>query len=338
MIAPLARLGSGWRRFWFEPHESSTLALFRIAFGLLVTAWTLSLIPTLFDFFGPDGVAPGSFENYPGDWGVLPNPAGTPILLLVFATLLLGSVALTVGLFTRVSSVVVFVGVLSFEHANTLIGNSGDGLIRNLAFYLMFAPSGTALSLDRLRRSREDFWSFPATAPWVLRLIQIQLSVGYLSAVWHKVQSDLWRGGSAVSYAMRLQDIHRFPFPGFITQSVILTEALTFGSLALELSLAILVWNRAARPWVMTLGATMHLAIDYSILIGFFSLAMFVTYLAFLRAETGTRLILATRDRALTRLRNRTQGHRTRTRHVRLGEPAATAERGARVDSTAAGD
>lgn len=312
MIRPLAQLGSAWRRFWFEPQQSSTLALFRICFGLLVVGWTLSLIPTLFDFFGGDGVAPGSFEDYPGDWGLVPNPAGGPILLLLFAALLLASVALTVGLFTRVAAIVVWAGVLSFEHANTLIGNSGDGLIRNLAFYLMFAPSGIALSMDRLRRSRSaggtldgGFWTFPDTAPWVLRLIQIQLSVGYLSAVWHKIQSELWRGGTAVSYAMRLEDIHRFPIPGFITQSTMLVEALTFGTLALELSLGILVWNRAARPWVMTFGVLMHLMIDYSILIGFFSLAMFVTYLAFLPAETATRLILATRDRVRERIRRR---------------------------------
>ena len=304
-MRPVAQLGSAWRRFWFEPAQSSTLALFRIAFGLLSVAWTLSLAPTLFDFYGVGGVAPGSSENFSGDWGVLPNPAGGPTLLLVFAVLLLGSVALTLGLYTRVAAIVVFVGVLSFEHANTLIGNSGDGLIRNLAFYLMLAPSGTALSLDRLRRSRADFWSFPLVAPWVLRLVQIQLSIGYLSAVWHKVQSDLWRTGTAVSYAMRLQDIHRFPIPGFVTQSELLTEALTFGTLALELSLAILVWNRAARPWVMTFGALMHITIDYSILIGFFSLAMFVTYLAFLPAETATRLILTTRDRLPDRLRRR---------------------------------
>lgn len=303
LLRPFVQLGSAWRRFWFEPVPSSTLALVRICFGLLTTGWTLSLAPNLFAFYGVGGVAPGSSEDLSGDWGVLPNPAGGPTLLLVFGTLLLGSVALTLGLFSRVASVVVFVGVLSFEHANTLIGNSGDGLIRNLAFYLMFAPSGVALSLDRLRRARDDFWSFPLVAPWVLRLIQIQLSMGYLSAVWHKVQSSLWRTGTAVSYAMRLEDIHRFPFPGFITQSTMITEVLTYGTLALELSLAVLVWNRAARPWVMTFGMLMHLGIGYSILIGFFSLAMFVTYLAFLRAETATRLILATRDMVASRIR-----------------------------------
>jgi hypothetical protein len=300
LLRPLAQLGSGWRRFWFEPGPSSTLALFRIAFGLLMVAWTLSLAPTLTAFYGAGGVAPDSSANLSGDWGVIPSPARTSALVLVFTVLLLASVALALGLYSRVSAIVVFAGVVSFEHANTLIGNSGDGLIRNLAFYLMLAPSGVALSLDRLRRSRADFWTFPPVAPWVLRLVQIQLSIGYLSAVWHKVQSDLWRSGTAVSYAMRVEDIHRFPFPGFITQSTMITEVLTYGTLVLELSLAVLVWNRAARPWILTFGALMHLSIDYSILIGFFSLAMFVTYLAFLRPETATTLVLGARDRLMT--------------------------------------
>ncbi|MGI8815409.1 MAG: HTTM domain-containing protein [Pseudonocardia sp.] len=297
MTGPLARLGAGWRRFWFEPQETSTLGLLRIAYGVVATGWTVSLAPNLFAFFGPNGIEPGRPESNPGEWGVLPAPASPAVIIAFFAVLLSGTIALTLGLFTRVAAIVVFVGIVSIEHANMLVGNSGDGLIRNLAFYLMLAPSGAALSLDRLRKARDRFWEFPARAPWALRLVQIQLSVGYLSAVWHKVQSALWREGTAVSYALRVEDIHRFHTPGLIAQSVKLTELLTFGTMALELSLAVLVWNRAARPWVLALGVSMHLAIDYSILIGFFSLAMFVTYLSFIPPDTASRYVLAARDR-----------------------------------------
>jgi putative effector of murein hydrolase LrgA (UPF0299 family) len=301
MIRPLEQLAGGWRRFWFTPEATSTLALFRIAFGLLATAWTLAFIPNLFDFFTPAGIEPGRPKVYPGEWGVLPSPASATVVATVFLFLLLGCLALTVGWYTRIAAVVVWLGVLSVENANTLVGNSGDGLIRNLAFFLIFAPSGVALSVDRWRKHRETFWAFPERAPWALRLVQIQISVGYLSAVWHKVQSELWREGTAVSYALRIEDIARFPAPGFVTRSPVLIEAMTFGTLALELSLGILIWNRVARPWVMTLGVTMHLAIDYAILIGFFSLAMYVSYLSFLRPETASRLILAARDRVRNR-------------------------------------
>ena len=334
MTGPIRRLGADWQRFWFEPQETSTLALFRIAFGLLTCGWTLSFLPNLFAFFAPDGIEPGRPKSYPGEWGMLTAPASPALIITVFGVLLLATLALTLGLFTRVAAVVVWAGILSVEHANSLVGNSGDGLIRNLAFFLMFAPSGAALSLDRLRRVRPDvspdrgrFWEFPARAPWALRLVQIQLSIGYLSAVWHKVQSELWREGTAVSYAERLADIHRFPVPGFISQSVMLTEAMTFGTLALEASLGILIWNRVARPWVMTAGVSLHLGIDYSILIGFFSFAMFNCYLSFLRPETASRYLLKARDKVAAR-------RARRARRATSGSVAARA-RGAEGDRLA---
>ena len=300
LATPFTRLGAGWTRFWFQPQQTSTLGLFRIAYGVLVTLWTLSLVPNLFAFFGNDGVLP----QYPKDgaWGLLELSTSTPLLIVVFVALLTGAVALTVGFHSRIAAVVVWVGVLSFAHRNPLVGNSGDELIGNVALFLTLAPSGTSLSLDRLRSvGRDRFWEFPARAPWALRLVQIQLSVVYLSAVWDKVQGEMWRNGTAVSYALRIADVGRIPTPGFMTHSVIVSEMMTYGALALELSLGILVWNRVARPWVLTLGIIMHLGIDFSILVGFFSFMMIVCYLSFVPDQTASRRIIQVRDWYLRR-------------------------------------
>lgn len=292
----IRRAGQGWERFWFTPQPTSTLALFRIAFGLVATAWTATLGPDLFAFFGPGGVNPQP-RTFPGVWGLL-APATTPAVIVpVYAATLAGAVALTLGFHTRIAAIVVFVGILSFQRANPMIINSGDGLICNLALYCALAPAGASLSIDRRRTAPDRFWEFPQRAPWPLRLIQIQVSVLYLSTVWHKMQGDLWREGTAVSYALRLADIHRFPTPAALTDSVVIAELLTFGTLALELGLAILVWNRAARPWILTLGVTLHLGIEYSILVGFFSATMLTAYLAFVPPDTASRWILRVRDR-----------------------------------------
>jgi Vitamin K-dependent gamma-carboxylase len=296
MTASLRRTSSAWQRFWFEPQSTSTLALFRIAFGLVVLGWTLSLTPNLFAFLGPDGIEPDSFGRAAGEWGLLTG-AGRPTVVAVFLGTLAGAAALTVGWHARIAAVVVFVGIVSIEQRNALISNSGDGLLRNLAFYCMLAPSGAALSLDRLRAGRDASWRFPRRAPWALRLIQIQVSVGYLATVWLKLQGASWRDGTAVSYALRMEDVHRLPTPEFLTRSPVTTEALTFGTLALELALGILVWNRVLRPWVMSLGIVMHVVIEYSIVVGFFGMAVLAAYLAFLSPVTADRLILAARDR-----------------------------------------
>lgn len=297
MSGPFARLGSGWNQFWFAPQETSTLAVFRIAFGLLATFWTLSLLPNLFVFYGPAGILPSYPQSGPGAWGVLALSNSEPFVVLVFVMTLLGSLALTVGLHTRFAAVVVYLGILAFARRNPLVGNSGDELMCSLALLCALAPSGAALSLDRLRTAPGRFWEFPSYSPWALRLIQIQLSVIYLSAVWQKVEGDLWRNGVAVSYALRITDIHRFVTPDFLTDSIVLSELLTYGTLALEVSLGILVWNRVARPWVLALGISMHVGIDLFILVGFFSFAMIVSYIAFIPPEAASRRIIALRDR-----------------------------------------
>jgi hypothetical protein len=148
-----------------------------------------------------------------------------------------------------------------------------------------------------MHRARERFWDSPIRAQWALRLMQVQLSVIYLSTVWAKTRGTTWNDGTAVSYALRVRDITRFPVPSAITNSELLANVMTYGTLAIELALGVLVWNRKARPWVLGLGVALHLGIDYSIRAGFFTLAMFTLYLAFVPPDTATRFTLSVRDR-----------------------------------------
>lgn len=287
----------GWRSFWFEPTSTSTLALFRIALGLLLVAWTLSLGPDLGAFFTNHGLhAPPNSHGWL--WNLFEPFGEGPAVYVVWALLLVASVCVTLGLFTRVAAVVAFLAVLSFERQNEFVFNSGDFLIRNLAFYLALAPAGAALSLDRLRRHRgAEFWRFPLRAPWALRLVQIQLSFVYLSTVWAKLRGDTWNNGTAVSYALRVGDLMRFGIPSAITNSLFISNLMTFGTIFTEACIGILVWNRRARPWVLLAGVLLHLGIELTLDVGFFSLAMFVLYLAFVSPPASERFIRAVATR-----------------------------------------
>lgn len=292
MTNPFTRLSVGWRIFWFRPQATSTLAIFRIAFGILVTLWTLSFAPLLGVFFGTDSALPAGVSQGPGVWNLFAVTGNTlGAATAIWLVLLLAAVALTTGYRTRLASVVVFVGLMTIERQTPLIGNTGDALIRVLAFYLMFSPAGDALSLDRWRTDRERFWEFPKRAPWALRLMQIQLSIVYLSTVWEKVQGETWRNGTAVSYALRALEVQRVPTPAVVVESLAMTQLMTLGTLVLEFALGILVWNRTARPWVLTLGVLLHLSIEFSITVGFFSLTMLTLYLVFLPPERATQLV-----------------------------------------------
>ena len=294
----MTRITAAWERFWFAPEPTSTLALVRIATGLVCLGWGLSLLPDLFEFFSDGGIVPDQPANQgDGVWGLLGIFQGDLALVLVYLALLAGSVALLLGFFARIAAAVVFVAVLSFERRNFAILNSGDALVRMLPLFVALGAAGASLSLDRLRRERKRFWEFPARAPWALRLLQVQLSVLYLSTVWQKVRGGTWNDGTATSYAFRLDDLERFPLPSVLSETVALANFATFGTLAIELGLGILVWNRVARPWILGLGVALHAGIDYSTRVGFFSLAIFASYVAFVPPDTAQSFILRVRDR-----------------------------------------
>jgi hypothetical protein len=309
----VSAIAKAWDRFWFAPVSVSTLAVCRIAFGLVSFGWTLSLLPDLMSFFSRRGVVPGQ-PSYRYWVGILSPAAPDWAVWTVWAVLLVASVCLVLGFWTRLASIFVFVGILAFERRNPFIFNAGDVLVRNLAFYLMLAPAGAALSVDAWRRAKEKFWEFPKRAPWAMRLIQIQLSVVYAATVWAKVRGNDWNNGTAVSFALRLDDLSRFHVPSFISTSVLLSNLMTFGTLAIEASIAVFVWNRKIRPWVLGAGLVMHLSIALNIMIGFFTMAMIVAYLSFTPPDAMERVI----DRAA----GRSPGPRWAVFRRRTAEPA----------------
>src|SRR5262245_37067362 len=154
-LAEMRRAIAAWERFWFEPEPTSTLALVRIAFGALVFAWTVSLAHDAYSFFSGSGILPSS--TYDGEaataWGLLDLTDSRLAVALLLAVLALASLFLVAGLYTRVASVLVFIGLISIERRNPFVFNSGDGLLKVIAFYMMLAPSGVALSVDRWRRA-----------------------------------------------------------------------------------------------------------------------------------------------------------------------------------------
>jgi hypothetical protein len=219
------------------------------------------------------------------------------VIAACLVALIVASVALTLGLLTRVAALVVFVALLSLQRRNPFVFNSGDALLRDLSFYLVLAPAGLVFSVDGLRRARKTFWAAPARAIWPLRLMQVQFTIVYLAAVWGKARGTNWNDGTAVSYALRIQDYARLPVPSFISNSLFISNVLTLGTLALELALAVLVWNRKLRPWVLLLGVSLHLGIEYSLRVGFYSLAILALYLAFVPPERATAWALSLRER-----------------------------------------
>ena len=170
---------------------------------------------------------PGHPDADAGAWGLLQLDSGPAAVTALYLLLLVGALCLVFGFKTRLAAVVVFVCLVSFARRDPWVLNSGDLLVIVLAFYLMLAPSGSSLSVDRWLGARPRFWEFPKRSLWPLRLIQVQVSLVYFFAVWEKVRGETWNDVTAISYAFRIEDLERFPVPAFVTDSLLLVNLLT---------------------------------------------------------------------------------------------------------------
>ena len=283
----LTDAASAWQAFMFRPEPAYTLGLVRIGFGALIVLWTLSLLWDLDAFFTSSGVDPALIRQ-PLEWNVFGVWSSDGAVYVGWAALLVAALALTVGWHSRIAAVIVFVLVLSFQFRNDYVFNSGDNLIRIEALFLALAPSGAALSLDQ-RRATGSFWTAQSRAPWVLRLLQIQLSLIYVATFTTRMTGDAWTDGTAMSYALRLQDMLIIPLPEALTTDPLLMNLATWGTLLVELLIGILVWSSRFRKAALIAGVTLHTVILATVAVGFFTPAMLILYLAFIAPETAQR-------------------------------------------------
>ncbi|HEX9833965.1 MAG TPA: HTTM domain-containing protein [Mycobacterium sp.] len=82
-----------------------------------------------------------------------------------------------------------------------------------------------------------------------------------------------------------------FSPPDWVLNNLMIANVLTWGTLAIEVAIGVLVWKQKWRPWVLAMGVALHLSISVFLEVGFFSAAMFVLYLAFIPTDRVRALV-----------------------------------------------
>ena len=308
-----------WNRFWFAPVSAVPLGLFRLVFGFWTLVYGLMFFPERYLWFSEKGVLPARQAlEYNSTSGVatgqgmgagyqlnlLTLPGADHFLTLLFVVYILAALCLTLGFWTRTSSILVFLGLSLLHNRNAPIHNSGDTVMIVLSFYLLLAPAGAACSLDRLwrvLRGKEDD-APPLIVPWTQRLMQLQIATLYLCASLSKVTGPQWIDGTATYYPLHLAESLRFPMPG--RDNIYVINLATWGTIIVELALATFVWVPRLRLYVLAAGVALHLGIEYTFNIPLFSALMITSYINFLTAaDIQNFLAWAKRPLALTTLR-----------------------------------
>ncbi len=281
-----AVLRQAWNGFLHEPVPTRVCAVLRIGFGLLIFINFAVFWREVDRWFGPGGLLPFDASRSIVDEDTLtifqwfPDSALLPQICLTL--LLVQSLLLAAGFFGRFNAACVFVFMTSFNHRNMALFDAEDNLLRIACFLLIFMPLDDAFSLRnliaRIRRRPRRFKPVPA---WPLRLMQIEMSLIYLSSALLKFRGEDWRGGSAIYYAMQVDLFKKFPMPAFLLESPALASLAAWGIMAMELALPFGLWIPRTRPFAIAAGILMHLALEYSMNLFLFQWAMIVGLLSF---------------------------------------------------------
>lgn len=283
----------GWGNFWFSPRDAASLGLIRCLAGwmLLYThlVWSLDLI----GFFSNDGRISSAFlfEIYGNSfaWSHF-NLIDSPLMIwCVHLLTLLVLFAFTIGLFTRVTSILSFLIAVSYAHRvpGALFGL--DQINTMLAMYLMVGPSGDACAVDCWLRRARGRGSREILAPKIstnlaIRLIQVHLCVIYFFAATGKLQGDSWWDGMALWLALANYDYQTFDAT-WLGQWPWMINLLTHVILWWELSYATLIWPRLTRPFMLALAIPLHMGIGVCMGMITFGVIMLVANLAFVSPE-----------------------------------------------------
>jgi hypothetical protein len=168
-----------WDRFWFARIDPVSAGVFRVFLGGLLTLFYVANCLNWERYYSPDGVASVTVLDptraQQSWWNVFAWAEGLIPLGNFWWLGLFCAVCFTVGLNTRLSTVVLFALQASMVHANRMVANGEDLVMRMLLFYSIFAPLDEALAVDAWldrkfrKRPRTD-----APMAWPIRLMQLR--------------------------------------------------------------------------------------------------------------------------------------------------------------------
>lgn len=254
-----------------------SLAVFRILFGLLMTAAMLRFLAN--GWVGELFLQPGFHFPYPGFEWIRPWPGGWMHVHVVAVAACALGVAL--GFHYRICAVLFFAGFTYLEFIDQTIYLNHYYLVSLVAGLLVFMPAHRAWSLDaaRMPSLRREF--IPA---WTVNLLRFQFAIVYLFAGLAKLNADwLFEAQPLRIWLAARSDL---PLIGPLLDQVWVAHAASWFGAAYDLSVPFLLLFSRTRPlafvavivfhvltwllfpigmfpWIMIIGATLFFPPDW---------------------------------------------------------------------------
>ncbi len=275
---------SRWRQLFAIDLRS--LALFRIALGVLILAGVALRMRNFHVFYTDEGVWPAAVawaEGYaPGTWSLnlLDSSLGWQAGLAVAEAA--AGLALLLGWRTRIVTVLAWVLVASMHLRDVMVVSGGSHLLRQYLFWGMWLPLGARWSLDARRRPSPPGEAVLSMASAALLL---QIALVYVANAIYK-SDPAWRTtGDAVFMALS-QESYTRPLGRALLAWPDLLRVLTHATFALEALgpwLAFIPWRTARwRLLSAALFISFHAGLAVTMTLGLFPFLSITGWLVFL--------------------------------------------------------
>lgn len=269
--------------FFFAQESVIPLAILRLLLGALFLFDLVRLWPERYVWLGNDGpISHAGWISIVEQRISLFRWKGSRRSMVDLVCVVHGGLAGAVlaGIGTTVTVPLLFVTLVSIHHRNPFVVYGGDTVTRMLLFLMCFAPVGEALSVDRWLL-HGDAGLHERSTVWPLRLAQLQLSTVYLYSYLHKERWEAWREGKSLWYVVRNRGFASKWLPlGFMNEGF--CRLMSWGTLAVQLSLGTLVWIDELTLVVALAGVGLHLAIALFLHVGLFSWIMIAALTVFI--------------------------------------------------------
>jgi len=286
--------------FFFAPQSLLPLGVYRIAFGSVFFLYILYVTPLYMNYYSVEGymsnsVASGAvtwdrstyFDMWPSLYYYF-NETQLPLPLLI--TLILGAtVFFTIGLYSNLAALVIYILWYSIAFRNGIPHNGEDGMMRFALFYAIFLPLDARLSLRSYFRRLNKKSLKTTFIPFVLRLFQIHVAIVYLFSLPYKLVDDYaWIDGTALYYTALHTRWGLSPEGVWVATALggWLVTFMTYWALFCESFFLFFVWFKKTRLVACLLLGQLHLGIALTIEhTTAFNVAALLNILLFLKKE-----------------------------------------------------
>ncbi|WP_437566018.1 hypothetical protein [Sorangium sp. So ce542] len=292
-LAARAALARAWLwldRFALAPASAMPLAALRIGLASVLLVQAAMVGPALLELYGRSGILQGPLNDLLARTDLVRvgslierlAPLGVGEASIVTGTgalYTLALVALLLGWRARAAAALAWLTHLMLMMTADSTNYGADNYANIFLFYLIWMPSGAALSLDR-RLARVPMGP-PATTRLSLRVVQLHLCMSYLASGLWKASGEQWWNGEAIWRSVMLPAYRQVDFSWLADHPWI---AVIAGWLVVlvEAGYAFLIWpRRSRRIWV---AATLALHLGIAVFMGlvvFGALMAVLTFAAF---------------------------------------------------------